>query len=167
MTRRIAALAVTLFAAFSSSALGSGAVRELPNSILPGDPVTVSIALDVPPGTTVVAAEDQPPSGWIISNISNGGAYDQSTGKVKWGLFFAPSIPATLFYQATSAPGPACFAGLVSYDGLDAAITGDQCSVAVPAVSAWGVLCLGLVMAVAGTVFLQRKKTEEEGFEPP
>lgn len=148
-------------------AQGTGAVRELPPTSLPGEVINVQIVLDVTPGTTVVAAEDLPPPGWTISNISNSGTYDQNTGKVKWGLFFAPSIPPVLSYQATTAGGPSCFGGSVSFDGLGVPIAGDSCTTTVPATSTWGMICMGIAMAISATLRLQSPSTEEEGFEPP
>lgn len=145
----------------------TGTQRDLPESAVPGDTITVQITLDVPPGTTVVAAEDQPPPGWAVSNISNGGSFDFATKKVKWGLFFGPSIPGTLTYQATAGSGSGCFAGLVSYDGVDTPITGDFCTVSIPAVSTWGAIVLSLALLVCGTALRRSRKTEEEGFEPP
>ncbi len=152
----------------SSTAFGVGATRELPNSALPGATITVTISIDTPTGTSVVAAEDAPPAGWSVSNISNSGVYDQQTGKVKWGLFFAPSIPASLSYQVTTtAQASPCFTGLISFDGLGSPISGDSCTVSIPAISTWGMVVLSILLLNLGTAIQRRTSTEEEGFEPP
>lgn len=145
------------FCAVSSAAHAASAVRALPDSVLPGASFTVTITLDPPPGASVVAVEDAPPSGWAVSTISNSGTFDMQTGKVKWGLFFAPSIPAALTYDVTAtAQASSCFAGLASYDGVDTPITGDLCTITIPTISTWGGVALVLSLLIAGTA-LQRR----------
>ena len=159
---------IVVFGCLTSAAFGSGATRELPDSIVPGASFTVTITIDPPPGTSVAAAEDTPPGGWSVSNISSGGTFDQQTGKVKWGLFFAPSIPPTLSYQVTaSAPASPCFAGMISFDGAGSSITGDACTISVPTISTWSAVALSLMLLIGGTVIKRNRLTEEEGFEPP
>lgn len=148
-------LGLGVFGFLASAALGSGATRDLPSSILPGASVTVTIALDVPPGTSVVAAEDQPPAGWTVANIGNGGTFDQSSGKVKWGLFFAPSIPAVLTYDVTAGTSSPCFSGTVSFDGVGSSIGGETCATVVPAASTWGIAVLSLATLICGTLLQQ------------
>jgi hypothetical protein len=150
-------LGLGLFGILASVALGSGAIRDLPNSILPGATVTVTITLDPPPGTSVAAAEDQPPTGWTVSNISDSGTFDQSAGKVKWGLFFAPSIPSVLTYDVTVGSWSPCFAGSVSYDGVGTAIGGEACAAVVPTVSTWGAATLLLLLLICGGAIAGRK----------
>ncbi len=149
-------LAVCLAA---STAAGQSAVRDLPPVY--GGGVTsfsVSIAINPPPGVAVVGLEDKPPAGWPVSNISNGGALDTQSGKVKWGPFFG-TIPASVSYELEvpgSASGPACFVGAVSFDGLDQPIGGDACVYGpIPAASEWGLLVLGLSILIGGTILLQ------------
>jgi hypothetical protein len=96
------------------------AVSTLPSGYVPGQLLTVSTV--VTPGSVLYAygAEDQPPPGWIVANINNGGVYDAVNGQVKWGLFF-DSQPRTLSYQVTpptNAIGIATFAGQASFDGV-------------------------------------------------
>jgi len=96
------------------------AVANMPLTYLPGQPFTVSTV--VTPGSVLSAygMEDQPPPGWTVANINNGGAYDANNGKVKWGLFF-DATPRTLTYQVTppsNAIGIATFGGQASYDGV-------------------------------------------------
>lgn len=96
----------------------------------PGAPLSVGIDLVPPAGVVAVALEDVPPAAWIVSNISHGGFYDAANGKVKWGPFFSPDIPAGVSYVVTppnDTVGPHCFTGTVSVDGANQATCGDSC----------------------------------------
>jgi len=96
------------------------AVATLPQTYTPGQPLTVSIAVTAGSVVSAYGVEDQPPAGWTVANINNGGAYDAMNGKVKWGLFF-DATPRTLTYQTTpptNTLGPVTFAGQASYDGV-------------------------------------------------
>ena len=96
------------------------AVSALPAAYTPGVPFTVTDTITPSASVTVYAVEDQPPPGWIVSNISGGGVFDAVNQKVKWGLFF-DQTPRTFTYQVTppaSAGGTALFDGQASFDGL-------------------------------------------------
>ena len=96
----------------------------------PHVPQRVEIVLTPPPATTVVAVEDVPPDGWAVDNISQGGIFDSVNGKVKWGPFFAPAIPAAVSYDVTptnDTTGLACFYGTISVDGVNEQVCGDAC----------------------------------------
>ena len=155
------ALAVGLSAQIAA---GQSAVRELPPTHGGGvSSISVSITINPPPnppGFAAVGLEDLPPAGWPVSNISNGGARDAQSGKIKWGPYFG-TVPGSVSYQLAvpgSASGPACFDGNVSFDGLDRSITGDACVVGpVPAISEWGALVLGISLLIGGTLVLQRR----------
>lgn len=140
-------------------AFGAGAVRDLPGAVYPGSTITVTIQLTPPTGAAIAAAEDAPPVGWTVSNISDGGAFDVPTGKVKWGLFFAPSIPASLTYDVLIplSPGAGCFVGTVTFDGGSFPVSGEVCTVGVPAATAWGVTVLALLILVAGDLMLRSR----------
>ena len=95
----------------------------------PGRRKNVHIGLNVPAGTTVIAVEDAPPSGWEVVAISDNGNFDAGNGKVKWGPFFAP-FPQSLHYVVVPAAGdngPKCFTGVISIDGVNRNTCGDQC----------------------------------------
>jgi hypothetical protein len=146
-------LAIVVLCCLPSAAQGAGASRELLDSSLPGAAFTVTITLDLPPGVSVVAAEDAPPSGWTASSISDSGTFDIQTGKVKWGLFFTPSIPTSLTYDVTPTASPSrCFSGTVSFDGIGSAISGELCMNVVPAASTWGVLVMGISLLAGGAI---------------
>jgi len=145
----------------------SGAVRDLPDVYTPGVTVPVLITVDAPPGATVAAMEDAPPPGWVVSiiSISDSGSFDAQTGKVKWGLFFAPSIPSILSYNVAppaNAPAPACFVGTVSFGGADTPMAGDSCiTVAIPALSGWGLAVTGALLLTSATLVLRRGRNHE------
>jgi len=143
------------------SALAQSATRELPGSYVSGGPpVVVTIALTVLPSTVAAGVEDLPPNGWGITNISNGGSIDIQTGKVKWGPFFNPSVPAMISYEAAAPPGAfgnQCFSGTASFDGLEQPITGDQCFIrAAPAITSVGAVLFAAVLIAVGCTILRR-----------
>ena len=154
-------LAVCAVLATTTAAWGQTPIRSLSGCYFPGDAVTVSIAVGAPPGTVVVGVEEQPPSGWTVTNISNNGDWDAPTRKIKWGPFFGGSIPTTLTYDVTvpaGASGAACFSGTVSFDGLDQTIGGPAClAVACPAVSALGLTLLAGAVALIGGAMVRRR----------
>jgi len=135
-------------------------VRDLPDAVMPGQTFTVSIGITPPGGTAVAGLEDRPPSTWVVSNISHSGSFDPGSMSVKWGPFFDPSIPASVFYDVTAPSnlsGTNCFVGTASFDGNDVIVAGDLClPPPVPAASAWALLTLALLIVVTGAVRLRR-----------
>jgi len=144
---------------------GPGAFRDLPaGDYLPGSALSVSIAINPPGGTTVVGLEDAPPAGWTVSSISHSGSFDVPTGKVKWGPFIAPSIPASVSYDVTPAAGKTgqrCFLGTVSFGGADQPVGGDGCLTRAPAATAIGLALLFGSMILAGSrVLIVRRQPD-------
>jgi hypothetical protein len=142
-------------------AAGQSAVRDLPPSYGGGVwSFTVTITISPPPVVEAAGLEDLPPTGWPVSNISDKGGVDPRNGKVKWGPYFG-TVPGAVSYDITvptSASGPACFAGNVSFDGLAPVIGGDRCVYGpVPAISEWGALVLGISLLIGGTLVLHRR----------
>ena len=89
----------------------------------------VSITLEPATGTSAVAVEDRPPTGWTVSSISDGGYWDAVYQKVKWGPFFEP-FPDEVSYEVTApagATGQYCFTGVISLDGANTPTCGDAC----------------------------------------
>ncbi|MEK7677889.1 MAG: PQQ-binding-like beta-propeller repeat protein, partial [Verrucomicrobiota bacterium] len=104
------------------------AVADLPAEYQLGTNITVSITVTPQTNVTAYAVEDQPPDGWLVSQITSDGLWDDLTRKVKWGPFF-DRVARTLAYQATPASntlGAAVFAGVASFDGADLAISGQR-----------------------------------------
>jgi hypothetical protein len=90
-------------------------------------PVNVSISVNPAQGTQVFAAEETPPSGWVVTDINESGQWDSVSKKVKWGPFFDDNI-RTLTYKATPPVGETgmkTFSGTVSFDGQNVSIGGD------------------------------------------
>ena len=103
------------------------ATRFLPDNYSDGSPLTISIEVVPAPEAIAWALEDAPPSGWTVSNLNKGGAWDKINSKMKWGLFFdtePKTLTATLTPTGTS--GIVRFSGLVSADGRSYAIKGDD-----------------------------------------
>ena len=117
-------------AAIASHTYAQGATRHLPIGYVGGVSHTVSIDLNTKGESTTAGIEDMPPTGWAVFNISNGGVWDASNDKVKWGPFFAPSIPAAVTYDVTPPSdenGERCFSGTISLDGINEPVIGDDC----------------------------------------
>ncbi|UCE61006.1 MAG: hypothetical protein JSU63_04490 [Phycisphaerales bacterium] len=96
----------------------------------PEVPQTIVIELTPPAGTTTLVLEDEPPAGWVVTNISDNGSFDMVNWKVKWGPFFAPSIPPRVSYDIVplnDAAGLACFDGTVWVDTVVEQVCGDSC----------------------------------------
>jgi hypothetical protein len=95
-------------------------VRSLPRYYSPGATFVVTLQAKPSTNTFSYAVEEQPPSGWVVQNITANGTYDVITRKIKWGLFF-DNNPRTLTYEI-SAPtwqtGTAYFFGIGSDDGV-------------------------------------------------
>ncbi len=103
------------------------ATRSLPAAYIPAVPFLVSISVTPSGDTVAYAVEETPPDGWVVSGISESGEWDSTNKKIKWGIFFDAN-PRTLTYTVTppeGATGLKVFAGTGSFNGTDAAITGN------------------------------------------
>ncbi|HUS35617.1 MAG TPA: Ig-like domain-containing protein, partial [Verrucomicrobiae bacterium] len=101
--------------------------RELPAAYSPGVSFVVELRADPPEGTFAYAVEDRPPTGWVVSEISDDGAFDAINRKVKFGPFLDDSA-RTLKYRVTppsNATGIFEFSGSSSVNGATYPITGD------------------------------------------
>jgi hypothetical protein len=102
-------------------------LRDLPSFYTPASSLTVYLKATPPSDAAVYAVEDSPPSGWTIGQISAGGSYDSSKGKVKFGPFF-DALPRTLSYEVKpplGAAGRESFGGFASVDGESGIVGGD------------------------------------------
>jgi hypothetical protein len=106
------------------------AVRALPEVYASNVPSTVAIVVTTTTEVAAHAIEDAPPEGWLVSAISDGGAFDRVTGKVKWGPFYdAAPVERTLTYAVTppdATAGTKPFAGVLSIDGINVPIAGHR-----------------------------------------
>ena len=149
-------------------AFADGATRDLSGFAGPSVTFTVTIAIDVPPGATMAGVEETPPTGWSVSQISNGGTWDDGQQEIKWGPFFEPSIPEQVTYEVTPpdvGSGPRCFSGIAVFDTGSLPIEGDQCvAFGVPTISPWGLMVLTMLVLAFGTlIFKRRLVTGEKG----
>ena len=160
--RQLNARGLAALLMIGGAAFGQSASRDLPDMYRPSGPAqTVTVTLSDIGGVTAVGIEDKPPAAWTVSNISNSGAFDNVSGKVKWGPFFSPSIPTTLTYDVVAdsgASGAACFTGAASFDGLDEATIGEQCIPApIPATSSLGLMAFAALALFFGGKVLARR----------
>jgi len=92
-----------------------------PNTYIAESPVSVCLDVDPEASVMVYAVEDSPPFGWTVTDINEGGTWDDVNKKVKWGPYF-DSNPRTLCYNATPPAGETgekIFTGTASFDGVD------------------------------------------------
>jgi len=102
--------------------------RHLPAGYVVGVTHAVSLVAVPPINASVYAVEDQPPPGWTVGTVSDGGNFDRFRGKVKYGPYFDNTV-RTLTYLVTPPSGTGgrvTFAGTGSVDGMDSAIDGDS-----------------------------------------
>lgn len=102
--------------------------RVLPGGYTPGQPLPVKLNAVPPDGTSAYAIEDQPPAGWVVTEISDEGVFDSATGKVKFGPF-TDARERSLTYQVTppaNASGRYEFTGNSSANGKAYPIGGDH-----------------------------------------
>jgi hypothetical protein len=102
--------------------------RDLPDTYAPGVAFVVKLEAAPPAGTLAYAAEDSPPPGWPVTEISHEGAYDPTNGKVKFGPF-TDDLARALTYTATpplDAVGAKEFAGAASLGVVTSRIGGDR-----------------------------------------
>ncbi|MBL9169749.1 MAG: hypothetical protein JNN07_18565 [Verrucomicrobiales bacterium] len=87
----------------------------------------------VSPATWVVgyAVEDGIPAGWTVASVSDGGVFDVTRGRVKWGPF-ADRLSRRLVYRVTPQSDTGQFEGLARFNTQDVLIGGDQLSLPYP-----------------------------------
>jgi outer membrane protein assembly factor BamB len=84
-----------------------------------GVPSMVTIQVISANSTRVYAVEDQPPTGWLVSQISDNGLFDEANHKVKWGPFFGDA-GRILSYWVTPSQSLAStnnLVGVVAFNG--------------------------------------------------
>ena len=142
-------------------AFADGAMRDLSGFGGPSVTFTVTVAIDASPGTNSAGVEETPPDGWSVSQISDGGTWDDGQQEIKWGPFFEPSIPEQVTYDVTPpdvASGPQCFSGIAVFDTGSLPIAGDQCvAFSVPSISSWGLTIMTTLVMVSGTLIFNRR----------
>lgn len=100
--------------------------RELPPNYSPGVKFKVTLHAQLVVGTFAYAIQDTPPSGWVVSSISDSGQFDAANKDVKFGPFFDANA-RTLSYEVTpslSDTGRKEFAGVASVNGENSVVGG-------------------------------------------
>ncbi len=101
--------------------------RDLPPAYLPGALLDVALLSQPPRGGSAWLVEDKPPAGWVVSEISDDGLFDATTGKVKFGPF-TDTGERRLTYRVLApagATGIQTFEGRSSLDGQSLPVVGD------------------------------------------
>lgn len=103
-------------------------VRSLPEHYAPEIPVRVRLEMLTPPQGALHAwaVEETIPGNWVVGNVSEGGAYDAFTGKVKFGPYL-DLAPRVLTYEVIPPPGESgskSFQGITSSDGYEVPVGG-------------------------------------------
>ncbi len=103
-------------------------VRDLPSNYIPGQAFEVRLSATPEMSVTSYAIEEIPPKGWAVTKITEGGAWDAVTGKVKFGPFFDHTARQFAYIVAPpiEATARAEFNGSGSADGSVARTSGDR-----------------------------------------
>ncbi len=110
------------------------ATRTLPAFLAGSGPITVGLVIDPGEAGLAYAVEENPPPGWEVSDISDAGRRDTTSGAVRWGPFF-DSQARSLSYVLTPPAGAfaeATFDGAASFDGTSLTIDGPATVSALP-----------------------------------
>lgn len=78
--------------------------RALPLRYAPGVPLVVTLNVSPVPGVLTYAVEETVPTGWTVSGLSDGGAFDARNQKLKWGPFLDRNL-RPLTYTVTPPAG--------------------------------------------------------------
>lgn len=114
--------------------IGGTAISAVPDQYRPGQWFSVTNVITPTAGVSTFAVEDQPPAGWLVTNINHGGAFNSVDGKVQWGLFYS-SGAVTLTYDVqppAGASSTALFSGTAILDSVSVPISGQRQSTPVP-----------------------------------
>ncbi len=107
----------------------SVAARDLPTCFIGGEALTARVSYVPPTGTFAIDIEDTPPTGWVVSDISNGGSWDTAGGNIKWS--FLDGVPRTVHYTAVPPArevAVGCLDGTIRFNsGPNLPIEGDSC----------------------------------------
>jgi hypothetical protein len=106
----------------------NGVIRALPAFVRTGGSLSVTNSVRIASNIVVYAVEDHVPNTCTATDINEGGFWDSSNHKIKWGPFF-DSVPRQLSYRLLVAPnaaGPVVFDGICSFDGVEMSIQGNS-----------------------------------------
>jgi len=122
-------IAVLIFVALPAAVLCQpSSVRDLPDYYVPDKALEVNLSIDPGEDSLAWVAEDIPPQGWTVSDISESGVYDTVNKKVKWGLYM-DNIPRDFSYKLTppkEEKAKVTLTGIVSVNGSSYNTIGDD-----------------------------------------
>ncbi len=123
------ALLFVLVVCISSAAADDTVTRDLPASAGAGASITVNLTVDVETGATFYSIDETVPSGWTVTNATDGGDYTSETGHVKW-VVTSGAADKTYSYTVdvpADASGAYTFDGIYAFEGMTdtATILGD------------------------------------------
>lgn len=100
--------------------------RLSPRGYVPGEPLRVTVMVTPAPGAASYAVEESVPAGWTVSLIGDGGEFDASSSRVKWGPFVdaTPRWLSCELRPPADAAGRATLAGVASFDGMSQPVSG-------------------------------------------
>jgi len=108
--------------------------RTLPIWYVPGVKLIVRLNASPRTNTLVWSASDVPPTNWVVGAVSEGGAYDPTTGKVNFGPF-TTKLTRALTYEVTppsTETGTKYFTGTATADGVNSPVGGAGSILQVP-----------------------------------
>jgi len=89
----------------------------------------VTIEVLPKPGVDAYTAEEHPPAGWTVSQVSENGNFDVASGIIRWGIFLDDGV-RKLSYQVAPPDERQgkypVFEGAASFDGIDVPIHSDK-----------------------------------------
>jgi len=103
------------------------ATAELAGGFQRNKDFTVTLRVRPAVGVGAYAVEETVPLGWNVKlgSLDQGGSYDSTSRKVKWGPFFDTVERAfTFLLEPGSNGGPVVFTGVASFDGVDVGFSG-------------------------------------------
>ncbi len=96
------------------AARASTVTSVMPVAYSPGSDILVQLEVVPDAEVQVYAIEDAPPLNWAVTQISSGGVWDPSTGRIKWGVFTDGNV-RVLSYHVTV---PLGVTGVVEFSGV-------------------------------------------------
>lgn len=109
---------VSVGGATELSAALNTAVRQLPSAYRPSQPFSVLLRFVPINSVRAYSVEETVPVGWQVSNITQGGVFDEVTSRLKWGPF-TDHTTRSISYRVTpplDARGAMIFEGLAAFD---------------------------------------------------
>lgn len=106
----------------------NAAYSDIPPTYVAGEAFLVAIVVYPDEEIVAYSVEDKPPTGWTVSEISDGGRYDNVTKSVKWGLFPDDQVRMVTYMvlPPANATGDKTFVGSATFEGARTTIEGQR-----------------------------------------